>query len=304
MIGHLLLERLARREQPRIPESELVMQQDQVAAFAAGGRDQGYFACYLPVSCNHGAAADPPRRHGAGSGHNQLARRWRNRNSGCTLHRHRRIAEHARTGSRYISQCRPEQSSILQPGDITWLTGFTDRSGRLCVICTMSLHHLPDTTALAATPLHNRPNPENRRRRISLADFDRPAPMPRPNVSLPTTGRNCSRRSLPKTFSTRLRAAFSQPNSAPHFRHNRAADRLLRHRAGAVHDDLPQPGTAWDRCGNDTAGNNAPIAGLTAGQQRDFNNFCTAGSGPAGWNHPARFVNNRPTNLFHFPDRL
>jgi len=45
MIGHLLLEKLVRREQPRIPESEPVMQQqDQVAAFAAGGRDQGILA--------------------------------------------------------------------------------------------------------------------------------------------------------------------------------------------------------------------------------------------------------------------
>ena len=45
MIGHLLLERLARREQIRVPEADLIMQQqDQIAAFAASGRDQGILA--------------------------------------------------------------------------------------------------------------------------------------------------------------------------------------------------------------------------------------------------------------------
>ena len=48
MIGHLLLEKLARREQIRVPEADLIMQQqDQIAAFAASGRDPQILACVL-----------------------------------------------------------------------------------------------------------------------------------------------------------------------------------------------------------------------------------------------------------------
>lgn len=152
MIGHLLLERLARREQPRIPESELVMQQqDQVAAFAAGGRDQGILA-YIYLF--HAVMALPLIRPGdtvldlACGPANQLAQMAQLNPDAhfIGIDASPSMLELARG-----TLATADQSNVtLQPGDITRLAGFADASVD-CVICTMSLHHLPDTTALAAT---------------------------------------------------------------------------------------------------------------------------------------------------------
>ena len=98
-------------------------------------------------------------------------------------------------------------SRAISPGS----PGFADASVD-CAICTMSLHHLPDTTALAAT--HRAID------RILKPDggisgrFPYACATPRPSASLPTTGRNCNRRSYRRL--SQFDARRVQPGRIPH----------------------------------------------------------------------------------------
>ena len=152
MIGHLLLEKLARQVQTRVPETDLIMQaQDQVVAFMEGGRDEGILAYIylfhavmsLPVICPGDTVIDL-----ACGPANQLAQIAR-------FHPDTRFIGVDASPSmlalaRGTLAANRLDNVTLQQGDVTQLTGFADQSAD-AVICTMSLHHLPDTAALAAT---------------------------------------------------------------------------------------------------------------------------------------------------------
>jgi ubiquinone/menaquinone biosynthesis C-methylase UbiE len=152
MFGHLLLEKLTRQMQPRVPEADLIMQEyEQVTAFMEGGRDDGILAY---VYLFHAVMSLPAIRPGdvvldlACGPANQLVQIAQfhpearfvgiDASSAMLELAHKAIAD---SGLGNIS---------LQQGDITRLAGFADQSVD-CVTCTMSLHHLPDTATLAAT---------------------------------------------------------------------------------------------------------------------------------------------------------
>lgn len=147
MLAHLLLERVARYPQPRIPETDAVMAAPaQINAFMESGRDQGvlshlYFfhaVMSLPVIRPDDTVLDLA----CGPG-NQLAQIAR-------LHPHSQfIGVDASPGMLELarSALATTPNTTLQLGDITQLTSIESASID-CVLCTMSLHHLPDTNAL------------------------------------------------------------------------------------------------------------------------------------------------------------
>jgi len=152
MIAHLLLEKLTRQMQPRVPEADLIMQeQGQVLAFMEGGRDEGILSY---VYLFHALMALPVIRPGdtvvdlACGPANQLVQMAR-------LNPETRfIGVDASPSMVALALDTVAASGLgnvaLQNGDITQLTAFADQSVD-CVTCTMSLHHLPDTQALATT---------------------------------------------------------------------------------------------------------------------------------------------------------
>lgn len=147
MIAHLLLERCSRKLLSRVPETDAVMAApDQVDAFAASGRDEGLLA---HLYFFHAVMSLPVIRPGdtvldlACGPANQLAQIAR-------LH----------PGARFIgvdaspamlerarATLAPLPHASAQPGDITHLPAIAPASID-CVLCTMSLHHLPDVAAL------------------------------------------------------------------------------------------------------------------------------------------------------------
>lgn len=152
MIMHLLLERLYRRPLPRIPEAELVMETPaQVQAYADSGRHNGvlrYIGLYLALE------ALPVIRPGdrvldlaCGPANQLLQMAALNPEaefvgldaSPAMLAQARAALETA--GAANVSLCQ---------GDISRLDGFAAHTVDV-VLCTMSLHHLPDTEALART---------------------------------------------------------------------------------------------------------------------------------------------------------
>lgn len=147
MIGHLLLERLSRRTQPRIPETDAVMAApEQIAAFMQSGRDEGLLA---HLYFFHAVMSLPVIRPGdtvldlaCGPG-NQLARI-------AQLHPQSRfIGVDASPGMLELARetLIDAPNVALQHGDIAQLHSIASASID-CVTCTMSLHHLPDTAAL------------------------------------------------------------------------------------------------------------------------------------------------------------
>jgi ubiquinone/menaquinone biosynthesis C-methylase UbiE len=90
----------------------------------------------------------------------------------------------------------------LQQGDMTVLAGVADRTVDV-VLCTMSLHHLPDVSALQQTLLQVR--------RIlrpmagCIWQILAGSSAGPPSITLPMTAARCSRYSLPPTFFTRCR---------------------------------------------------------------------------------------------------
>jgi SAM-dependent methyltransferase len=152
MLGHLVLERLSLRTQPRVPEAWPIMQDPaQNTAYMEAGRGDGilsYFHLYhalqiAPVVC----AGDRVLDLGCGPG-NQLARVAR-LNPGARF-----IGIDA--SSEMLQRARGTLAGEgvgnveLVDGDMTRLSAFDDGSMD-CVTCTMSLHHLPDASALADT---------------------------------------------------------------------------------------------------------------------------------------------------------
>jgi arsenite methyltransferase len=152
MITHLLLERFARQLLPRIPETHAVMEApNQIGAFLQSGRDDGVLA-YLYFF--HAVMSLPVIRPGdtvldlACGPATQLTQiaRLNPHTQFIGVDASHKMLELARTTltSAQIDNVK------LQFGDITQLDTITTASID-CVLCTMSLHHLPDVAALNKT---------------------------------------------------------------------------------------------------------------------------------------------------------
>lgn len=271
MIGHLLLEKLARREQIRVPEADLIMQQqDQIAAFAASGRDQGILA-YIYLF--HAVMALPVIRPGdtvldlACGPANQLAQ-MAQLNPDTHF-----IGVDASPNMLELARGTSANAGLsnvtLQPGDITRLAGFADASVD-CAICTMSLHHLPDTAALAATlrEIGRVLKPDGG---IYLADFGR--------LRRTATQRffaydrqELQSQQFTEDFLNSMRAAFSPAE----FRTALAASgRQIDYYATALAPFMMIGRSPARRTLDDSLTQQVQraYAGLTKGQRRDFNNF-------------------------------
>ncbi len=151
MVFHLVLERLARRTLPRVLEPDLVMSDPrQVAAFGDSGREDGILAFLYFF---HALQSLPVIRAGdrvldlACGPANQLA-----------------LLAHLNPEARFVgldastNMLESARTTLAQHGianveligeDMTQLHSLADASMD-CVVCTMSLHHLRDTGALAA----------------------------------------------------------------------------------------------------------------------------------------------------------
>ena len=157
MLMHMLLERLSLREQARVPEPDLVMEDPaQIAAFLACGREDGLLA---PVYFFHAVQSSLAIRPGdqvldlaCGPG-NQLVQLARLNPEA------RFVGVDMSANMLELAEGTLERCGVgnvrLQQGDITKLSGFGDASVD-CVTCTLSLHHLPDTAALRQTMLEVR----------------------------------------------------------------------------------------------------------------------------------------------------
>ena len=149
---HLMLERLSWHELPRVPEPDLIMHDPyQTAAFMEAGREDGILAL---IYFYHALQITPVVREGdrvldlACGPANQLAQiaRLNPRAHFVGLDASANMLAQART-----TLTRVGVSNVgLVSGDMTRLTGIEDNSMD-CVICTMSLHHLPDMAALSST---------------------------------------------------------------------------------------------------------------------------------------------------------
>lgn len=149
MLVHMLLERLSRRELPRIPEPDLVMDTpEQIEAFAACGREDGVLAPIYFFNALHAANTIQPGSTvldlacGPCNQLSQIAR----------LHPQCRFigvdasANMLALGEDYLDRC-DIRNVMLEEGDICVLDMLADASID-SVTCTLSLHHLPDTNAL------------------------------------------------------------------------------------------------------------------------------------------------------------
>ncbi|TDR77805.1 ubiquinone/menaquinone biosynthesis C-methylase UbiE [Paludibacterium purpuratum] len=173
MIAHLLLEQLPREPLLRVPESDAVMEAPaQVEAFAESGRDQGILAY---VYLFHAALSLPVIRPGdlvldlACGPANQLAQiaRLNPESRFIGLDASPRMLDLARDtlARQGVDNVTPSY------GDVTCLNNLGPASVDT-VLCTMSLHHLPDTEALAQTmrEIHRVLKPGGG---LFLADFGR-----------------------------------------------------------------------------------------------------------------------------------
>ena len=152
MIGHLLRERLTRNVLPRIPETAAVMAAaEQITAFQKGGRDDGILT---HIYFFHAVMSLPVIRPGdsvldlACGPANQLAHiaRLQPESRFIGIDAAPGMLEHARA----MLTAERIDNVALQTGDITNLSAL--ENGAIdCAICTMSLHHLPDTDALHKT---------------------------------------------------------------------------------------------------------------------------------------------------------
>lgn len=151
MLAHLLLERLSRRVLARIPEPDLVMSDPvQIAAFCDSGRDAGVLAFthlfhavhMTPLLCPGDRVLD--LACGPASQLAQIAL-LNPRASFVGLDASANMLEAARTTLAQSGAGNVE----LVAGDMTRLAGLFGDASMDCVVCTMSLHHLPDTEALA-----------------------------------------------------------------------------------------------------------------------------------------------------------
>ena len=153
MLAHLLLERLSRRVLARVPEPDLVMSDPvQIAAFCDSGGDAGVLAF---THLFHAVHMTPLLRPGdrildlACGPASQLAQiaLLNPRASFVGLDASANMLEAARS-----TLARSGIGNVeLVAGDMTRLSGVFDDASMDCVMCTMSLHHLRDTDALART---------------------------------------------------------------------------------------------------------------------------------------------------------
>lgn len=152
MMTHLLLEQLRRNPLPRIPEPAAVMTDaEQVSAFMDSGRRDGVLH-YLYLF--HALMSLPQIRPGdvvldlACGPANQLLQLAR-------LHPDSRfVGLDASPAMLQLAADNLHAAGVdnvsLQQGDITELDGFADCTVDVA-LCTMSLHHLPDVSALQQT---------------------------------------------------------------------------------------------------------------------------------------------------------
>lgn len=152
MLAHMLLERLSWREQPRIPEPGLVMDDPaQVQAFAEMGREDGLLAPVYFFHALHMSLAIKPGDHVldlACGPANQLA---------TVAHMHPQahflgvdMSDHMLDLAGATLRRRAVRNVSLQREDICTLEGVADASID-CLTCTLSLHHLADEAALRRT---------------------------------------------------------------------------------------------------------------------------------------------------------
>lgn len=152
MLYHMLLERLARREQPRVPEPVLAMDDPaQAEAFWAGGKEDGVLA---PLYCFHAVQSLAVIRAGdrvldlACGPANQLAQI-------AALHPDAHfVGVDIASGMLALAQQNLQRRHLhhvsLAQADITNLSAFDDASFD-AVTCTLGLHHLSDEAALRQT---------------------------------------------------------------------------------------------------------------------------------------------------------
>jgi arsenite methyltransferase len=149
---HLLRERLSWRKQPRVPEPDLVMESPaQAASFSQAGEDDGVLAFlyfYNAVQITSVLqAGDRVLDIACGPAH-QLAQIA---DLNPDVHFMGLDASPAmlECAQRTLVQARVGNVELMY-GDMMRLSDLED-SSMDCVICTMSLHHLPDHAALCAT---------------------------------------------------------------------------------------------------------------------------------------------------------
>lgn len=149
---HLVLERLSRRVLPRVPEPDLVMQNpSRNEAFTEVGSENGLLVF---LYFYHALQITPVVKTGdrvldiACGPANQLALIAR-LNPDAHFVGLDASANMLERAAITLAQAGVGNVEVVS-GDMSALTGITDASMD-CVICTMSLHHLPDLTALAKT---------------------------------------------------------------------------------------------------------------------------------------------------------
>ncbi|WP_215777261.1 class I SAM-dependent methyltransferase [Paludibacterium sp. B53371] len=149
MFYHLLMEQVMRHPLPRVPEHDAVMRDPaQVHAFADSGRDQGILQ---PLYLYHATQCLPVLRTGdtvldlACGPANQLACMAR-LNPDCHFFGLDASPAMLDLAGETLRQQQIDNVTLMQ-GDITNLH-FLHQASQDAVMCTMSLHHLPDTRSL------------------------------------------------------------------------------------------------------------------------------------------------------------
>ena len=152
VLFHLLAERLSWGLQARVPEPDLVMEGEaQTAAFAKAGESGGPLSfLYLYNALQISALLRPGDRvlDLACGPANQLMQ-IAELNPQVQFVGLDASTDMLHKAEQAILRRKLDKISLVQ-GDMSALGGHADASMD-CVICTMSLHHLPDTAALAAT---------------------------------------------------------------------------------------------------------------------------------------------------------
>jgi ubiquinone/menaquinone biosynthesis C-methylase UbiE len=149
---HLLRERLSWRNQPRVPEPDLVMENlAQAASFSQAGENDGVLAfLYLYHAVQITSVLQPGDRvlDIACGPANQLAQ---------IAHLNPDVQFIGLDASPAMLECAQRILVQARVGNVALVHGNMMRLSNLedhsmdCVICTMSLHHLPDHAALCAT---------------------------------------------------------------------------------------------------------------------------------------------------------
>jgi len=152
MLVHLILERLSRRELLRVPEPKLIMDDPaQIAAFMEGGREDGILAfLYFFHAVQVTAVVRPGDKvlDLACGPANQLVQVAR-LNPSAHFVGLDASSNMLATARATLARCAVGNVELLS-GDMTRLADIDD-AAMDCVMCTMSLHHLPDLPALAVT---------------------------------------------------------------------------------------------------------------------------------------------------------